>query len=78
MKIRDRLFLFISVVLILLFAIRVLKNIQELPRFDLGFFQIQKKAEEKTKVQPRQLEILTGLEQEGLEPQEAKYYEVID
>jgi len=69
-KPKDRLFIFLSIVLMILFAASVLENISS--------FVIRRSSFE----EPVQTEniggILTRLEEAGLRPREAKYYEVIE
>ena len=66
---KDRVFIFIAIALIVLFAASILENVSMLPRPNLA---------RHTEIQSRQVKDLIRLEQAGLEPQEAKYYRVID
>jgi len=71
---KDRIFIFISVVLIILFAISALENVD--------FFSTRSKdivrAKPPEAAEPRTSKILTMLEERGLEPRKARYYKVID
>lgn len=67
---KDKLFIFIIIVLLALFAVSILENIPQ----GRGHLSVPypERPEDKT------LAILTTLEQAGLKPQEANYYQVMD
>lgn len=69
MKIKDSLFIFLTVVLMILFAASILENISiSRPAVDkIPAVQFQQKSAS---------EILARLEEAGLKPREAKYYKV--
>lgn len=68
MKRKDRLAIILSIILLALFAIEISGNIKN----DIA---IRKKTQ--NGLARPVTEILAGLEKAGLEPREAKYYEVI-
>lgn len=83
---KDRIFLFISVVLIILFVAGIVENILLLSLPSLSGKGNSEQAsldagmvEKPLQLQPKlKDDILTRLEEAGLEPREARYYRVID
>jgi len=76
---KDRLFIFLAAVLIILFAVSVLESI--------SFFSTSLEEDQSTllfeqapkgRVENITNEILTHLEKAGLEPKEAEYYKIIE
>ncbi len=68
MNMKDKLFIFLSIILVTLFAIRISENISSNPLFERS---LNRPVEVKSNTD----EILIRLEEAGLEPREAKYYE---
>ncbi|NQT75450.1 MAG: hypothetical protein HQ566_02885 [Candidatus Omnitrophica bacterium] len=72
MKTSDRLFIFVAAVLVFLFAFTVFQNTSKVyPPPRIKNVNLPKVPEPKAEIP----EILTRLEEAGLEPREARYYE---
>jgi len=74
---KDRLFIFVSAVLIVLFAAVLLEN-ANLFFHSSGRDNIEQPSQLQTETDKRTDKILSRLEEAGLKPQEARYYKVID
>lgn len=76
-KMKDRLFIFLTIVLLILFAVNVLENAS----FFLTSLEEDRNAvlferAPKGRAENSTAEIISRLEQAGLEPREAKYYRI--
>lgn len=75
MKTKDRLFIFLAAVLIILFAVEIFLN---LSRPNLDDFLRLNLVHQADRTKQDTDKILIRLEQAGLEPKEAEYYMVYD
>lgn len=75
---KDKVFIFLTIVLIILFAVTVLENIVALQCLDIVKHAEVRPLENDSSQDKNISEIVTRLEEVGLEPREAEYYKVVD